>query len=419
MVRQILCSGAVVSTVLFAQTQGPLTLDDCIRLAQSAQSNVDIARRQVEIARHGITQARAGFLPQAFIGSGFTYNSPMNGELSFVALNGVREYQALGNVAMDIDTSGRLRAQLARARADQDIATAGLGLAQRDLRRAVATAYYRVLLGRRLVEVARASLDEAQAFERRTRLLAENGEAARADVVKAAAESAFLQQALNAADLEAQLANHELASFWTTEVERPLTLVDVLAQTPPVPESTQPNAPYRARLEFRLFEAQRRGFLADARRVRADLYPQLSFVQQYGIDATRLSWKDRGYASFINLHIPVFDWFKTRSAARQFDLQAQQVDINRQVSERTFSRDYRDAHSRVESIYGQITIADTQVKLSEENYRLARIRYEGGEGTALDVVSAQSQLAQARSNYFTAKANYFNARADLEVTSGR
>src|SRR3989442_3644445 len=188
MVRQILCSGAVVSAVLFAQTQGPLTLDDCIRLAQSAQSNVDIARRQVEIARHGITQARAGFLPQAFIGSGFTYNSPMNGELSFIALNGVREYQALGNVAMDIDTSGRLRAQLARARADQDIAAAGLGVTQRDLRRAVATAYYRVLLGRRLVEVTRASLDEAQPFERRTRLLAENGEAARADVVKAAAE---------------------------------------------------------------------------------------------------------------------------------------------------------------------------------------------------------------------------------------
>ena len=420
MVRQILCSGAVVSAVLFAQTQGPLTLDDCIRLAQSAQSNVDIARRQVEIARHGITQARAGFLPQAFIGSGFTYNSPVkNGDLSFIALNGVREYQALGNVAMDIDTSGRLRAQLARARADQDIAAAGLGVTQRDLRRAVATAYYRVLLGRRLVEVTRASLDEAQAFERRTRLLAENGEAARADVVKAAAESAFLQQALNAADLEAQLANHELASFWTTEVERPLTLVDVLAQTPPAPEPTQPNAPYRARLEFRLFEAQRRGFQADARRVRADLYPQLSLVQQYGIDSSRLSWKDRGYASFINLRIPVFDWFKTRSAARQFDLQAQQVDINRQVTERTFSRDYRDALSRVESIYGQIAIADTQVKLSEENYRLARIRYEGGEGTALDVVSAQTQLAQARSNYFTAKANYFNARADLEVTSGR
>ena len=60
-----------------------------------------------------------------------------------------------------------------------------------------------------------------------------------------------------------------------------------------------------------------------------------------------------------------------------------------------------------------------QVKLSEENLRLARLRYDGGEGLALDVVSAQNQLAQARANYYTALASYQNGRADLEVASGR
>ncbi len=59
------------------------------------------------------------------------------------------------------------------------------------------------------------------------------------------------------------------------------------------------------------------------------------------------------------------------------------------------------------------------MKLSEDNLRLSRVRYEGGEGTALDVVTAQGQLAQARANYFTAKANYLAARVDLEVASGR
>ena len=54
-----------------------------------------------------------------------------------------------------------------------------------------------------------------------------------------------------------------------------------------------------------------------------------------------------------------------------------------------------------------------------EHLRLSRVRYEGGEGTALDVVTAQTQLAQARSNYYAARANYLNARADLEVASGR
>jgi outer membrane protein len=418
--RQLIVSALLSAAALTAQNLGPLTLPDCIRLADSAQSTAAIARQQVEIARHGLAIAKAGFLPQASLGSGFTYNSPSNGEFSFVALNGVREYTTMGNVALELDTSGRLRAQVARARADQDAASANVTLAQRDLRRAVTASYHRVLLARHLAEVIRVSLDEALAFEKRTRLLMTNGEAAQADVVKASAEVAFLQQTLSAADLEARLANHDLASFWTTEVTQELTLVDVLNQPPPLPEPAQPGpGAYLGRPEFRLFDAQRRGFLADARKARADLYPQLSIVSQYGLDANRYSFANRGYATFLNLHIPVFDWFKTRSAARQFEVQAQQIDTNRQITQRTFSRDYADALARVEAIYTQIGIAGKQTGFSEDNYRLAKVRYEGGEGSALDVVSAQSQLAQARSNYFTAKANYLNARADLEVTSGK
>lgn len=70
-------------------------------------------------------------------------------------------------------------------------------------------------------------------------------------------------------------------------------------------------------------------------------------------------------------------------------------------------------------LYAQIGNTATQVQLSEENFRIARIRYEGGEGSALDVVAAQSQLAQARSGHYTVRAAYLNARADLEVASAQ
>lgn len=416
------CNNASLLLVAVAAAgfaQQPLSLEDCLRLASSAVSAVSVARLQTEIARYGLTQARAGFLPQASLTNSFTYNSPLRGEFSFIALNGVREYSSLANLGLELDTSGRLRAQLARARADQDLAASSVVLSQRDLKRAVIAAYYRVLLARHVAEAARASLAEAQQFERRTRLLFENAEAAQADVVKAAAESALLQQSLQAAELEARLASHDLASFWTADVDRPLDLVDLLLAAAPPPENPQAGAPYLGRVEFRIFGAQRRGFLADARRARAELYPQLSLVTQYGLDALRLRIADRGYATFLHLNIPVFDWFRARSAARQFRLQAEQVDANRQIAQRAFSRDYQDARARVALIYSQIAMTENQVKLSQDNLRLSRIRYEGGEGLALDVVTAQTQLAQARINYFTAKANYLNARAELEVASGR
>ena len=59
-----------------------------------------------------------------------------------------------------------------------------------------------------------------------------------------------------------------------------------------------------------------------------------------------------------------------------------------------------------------------QVKLSEEDLRISRLRQEGGEGSALHVVVAQAQLAQARTNYYTALGNFWIARTDLEIASG-
>lgn len=403
-------------------TAAPLTLQECIRLAESVQSTAGMARQQVDIANLGIRQARAGFLPQLQWSNGFTYNSPASNLIapqSFIALNSVREYSSLFTASLELDTSGRLRAAYARARADQDAARASLGLAQRDLKRAVTAAFYRLALTRRLVEVAQSSLDEARSFEKRTKLLFQGGEAAQADVVKASAESAFLEQALNAAQLDAASANHDLASFWTADVEPALSIVDPLRQPVPSPEKPAIDEPFLKRLEFNLYDAQHRGFLADYRRARGDLLPQTTIGFQYGIDSDRLNWADRGSATIVGLTIPIFDWFRAISTARQSRIQAQIVETSTAIARRQFSRDYQTALDQVKMIYQQIAMTQTQVKFSEDNLRLSRVRYEGGEGLALDVVAAQTQLAQARANYYTSIANYLNARADLEVAAGR
>ncbi len=409
-------------TIVLAQPPQPLTLADCIRLAESVPSAVSMARLDREIAARDVTQARASLLPRSQILNGFTYNSPLlyNREaFSHLPLNGIREYASLFTVNQELDISGRLRADLTRARASQQIAAASLALAQRDLRREVTAAYYRALLTRRLARILEEALGESRSFEQRVRRLFQGGEAAQADVVKAAAQTAFLQQAWNAAELEATLANQELAAFWTREVAGTISLADVLEEPPPPEPDAAPAAPFLQRPEFRLFDWQRRGFQADLKRARSELLPQLSVVFQYGVDSTAVRIRDRGYAAFFNLTIPVFDWNRARARIEQARLRTEQVESARAISERVFSKEYQAALSRVKQLFGQISLTREQARLCEEDLRLSRLRYEGGEGTALDVVTAQNQLAQARSNYYTAMANYLIAKAELEVASGR
>jgi outer membrane protein len=397
----------------------PLTLEDCVRLANSVPSAVTLARQEARIAALGVTVARSSFLPHSGITAGTIYNSPRADRQAFVSFNGSREYITQAGVGLELDTSGRLRAAYARAKVDRDVAEAGMRISERDLRRAVTSAFYRVLLARKVAEAAQASLVEAQSFETKAKALFKGGEVAQADVIKAAAQVASFDQFKRAADLDARLANQELASFWTQDVDTLLTLEDSLAQVANGAPGNQPLGNFLGRPEFRIFDLQKLGFALDAKRERAALLPQVSLGFQYGLDANRYSWSERGSAVVASLNVPIFDWFRARGLAQQFSTRAQQVDNTRQLTQRVFSREYESAKARATSVHEQVSIAESQVRLAEENLKLSRVRYEGGEGPALDVVLGQTQLQQARTNYFTTLFLYANARADLEVAAGR
>jgi outer membrane protein len=405
----------LLGTVLAAA--GPaLSLEDCLRLAEAAPSAVAVAARQREIAQARHDQAVAGFLPHLALSAGYTRNSPLPGTDigSFVSLNGVNQYTALLAATQELDLSGRLRAGWARAAAEREAAELGYRLSRRDLHHAVAATYYRLLLARHLVIVATDILGEAERFAARTELLAKKGEAARADIVRAATEVELLRQARQAAELDATLANQELAAFWTDDVTAPLAVVDLLEQPAPPPEVVTA----RPRPELALLEAQRRGLLAEARAARAGRYPQASVTAEYGIDANRVDWRDRGYAVVAALTVPLFDWSAAASVARALMVQSEQVTLEAQSSRRAFAREQASAAARVRALYDQIATTVAQVRLSEENLKLSRIRYEGGEGSALEVVTAQTQLAQARGNLYQVRAAHLTARADLAVASG-
>jgi outer membrane protein len=406
-----------------------LDLAECLRRAEAAASPVAVARRQREIAQARVTAARAALLPRLGASVGYTRNSPPLGAEaasdtgSFVSLNGVNEYSGLVTLTEEIDLSGRLRASGTRAQAEVDAAGATVGLRRRELRRAVAAAYYRLLLARRLVDVAGSALTEAQQFTARTELLAKQGEAARADIVRASAQVAFLRQSRRAAELEAELANQELASFWTDQLRVPLPLVEVLDQPPAPPGQRAPTEAARAfvlkRPEILLLDAQRRGLEAEARGARALRLPQAALVAEYGLNANRVAWENRGYALLFTLSVPIFDWGAASSLGQQWTLQAEQTALDRELQGRALLREYDAAHARVQALYEQIGITREQVSLSEQSLKLSRVRYEGGEGSALEVMSAQTEVAQARSNLYQALAGHLQARADLAIASGQ
>lgn len=96
-------------------------MEDGVRLALAALSSAGAARRQAGIARYGLRQARADFLPRSRVGNAFLFDSPLlhdRSRFGFIPLNAIREYASLLAARAGLDSSGRLRAGRAPARAE-------------------------------------------------------------------------------------------------------------------------------------------------------------------------------------------------------------------------------------------------------------------------------------------------------------
>lgn len=389
---------------------------------------MSVAREESSIAREGQTIARADLLPRVSVQSAYNFNSPLsNGPnpFSFVAANGVREYLTLIDASWQIDLSGRLRAGMALARALREVAEVDLDIARRDIHRAVAGAYFDLLLARRLVTFEQSALEAAREFERVSRARQARGESSMADVYKAVAQRTSFEQHVSQVRLDARLANQVLASYWTPDVDRELLLEDTF-DTPPAPpaELLAPQAPAAVaaiadRPEFARFDALNRQFQAERSVAKAELRPQASLIFQYGLDANDLAVDQRGYAAYFNLDLPIFDWFRSRGAARQADYRRRQVEQRRTAAERGFSREYLAARARVLSWHERIPLARDEFDASNESLRLARLLYDSGEGPALDVVAAEEQLSQAGTAYYSAIAQYRKALIDYRVATGQ
>ncbi len=418
--------GIVVLMAGVASAQQPgqvLTLDDCLKLAEAQFSLAERARLDERSAGELVRQARAGFLPQAAWANSFIYNSPSRinpGEFSFLGLNGIREYISQPAINQELDVSGRLRAQLQAGRAELAAARARTAITVRDLRLAVREAYYGLLEARHNVEAAQRNVDEAETFARRTRLMADNGEAARADVVKADVQLAARRRDLYAAQNEAVNAGIRLKSFWSSDLAQPPDVADTFFQVPTEQDYLNWDVSMiQRRSEFSLLDASEQAARAEARLARSERRPTFNLEYNYGIDSTHVSIADRGFTVAATLRFVLFDWGHSRSRERQAEYARNQVVIDRQISLRNFTGAFYTERNNVELAVKQMAEGKRETELARESLRLARLRYDAGETTALEVVDAQNTLASAEIAYNAVIFNYHMARARLEVATGQ
>jgi outer membrane protein TolC len=409
---------------IFGQAPLSISFQDALDRARKYGLEIQTANIAALLAREDRIQAKAAMLPAVQYFNQFIYTEP-NGTLSgiFVANDGPHVYNSQGQVHEDL--SWTRHAEYRRAVAAEALAKAKADLTARGIIGTVVQDYYAVAIAQRRLANAQRSLDDARKFLDITGKQERGGEAAHADVVKAQVQTQQRERDVLDAQLAIDKARLALGVLIFPDFRQDFSVVDDLDQISPLTSFNEvQNLALAKSPELRAAQAGLQEGQAEISAARTGYLPTLSLDYFYGIDANQVAiynrdgQKNLGSSAQATLTIPVWNWGATQSKVRQAELKQKQAQL-----ELTFAQ--RQLLANLNSFYREAQLAQTQLDslrksmdLSEESLRLTLLRYQGGEATALEVVDAQTTLAQARNAYDDGLSRYRIALAAVQTLTG-
>jgi outer membrane protein TolC len=287
----------------------------------------------------------------------------------------------------------------------------------------IQVAYFQYLANRGLLEAQRTTLAEAEtnltAAEERRRV----GLATIADVLQARTAASQARLDLQTIEGNVQTTRGALAQALGLPANLPYDVDSSAAAAPVAQLADSVNAVIATALQGRPDLAAVRAEVAAARagvtEARAALFPSLGFSATAGRTyATTIPDGATSYSLSLGLTIPIFNGF-----ARQYDLRAAQFEaeaararaqsLRNDVVFQVFS-----AYYALQTATRRVATAEDLLASAEQSNQVALGRYKAGVGSVLDLLAAQTALADARAQQVDARLAWSVSLAQLAHDAG-
>ncbi len=419
-----------------------IDLQEALRRARAFSPQLMAAKVNAAVAHENRLQAKAARLPTVNALNQFVYTQG-NGTPSgvFIANDGVHVYSEQAVVRENLFALART-GQSRQAQAAEEVAIAQEAIASRGLVFTVVRGYYNLVAAQRKILNAGRSLDEAKQFVEVTQKMEFAGEVSHVDVVKA--ELAFEQRSrdIEVAKLTEEEARLALAVLLFADFDQSFTVVDDLSTLPPLlPLNDLQSFGGQKSPEIQSARASVKEAQYAVSVARYAYLPSLAVTFYYGIDANQFAARtssptpgvnrsnlpnflvpqrqNLGFAGDITLDVPVWNWGATRSKVRQAEYRRTLAQQTLTFAERQFQANFRSLYRQAEFAQREVASLRKSLDYSEENDQLTTLRYEAGEASALEVVTAQDTFALTRNAYDAGLSNFRIAFANLQTLTGR
>jgi outer membrane protein len=415
----------VLGFIIFAGVALPATAQTASRrvsFADVATAVVDnnlqlrAAAFDVAMARAELAQAQGARVPQTALAGSYTRVQQQPSPIFDLNV-----YNAGLNVTYPLSTGGRLEAQEALARANLQGAQATYDRTRQQLVFGARQLYLQSLLATENVAAARRALNAANESLRVARARLSAGAASQFDVLQAEVAVANAEQTLVVAQAGVATAQASLNATLNLPQDTSLELTDTLTPRPVTATLDAAivqglrDRPDLLALRSRIVAAQAGIDLASS-----GTQPTVGLGAGYGVSNANgvTPYVYGNWSVTLSATMAVFDGGITEAKVREAQYQVDQLKTREAQVRQQIELDVRLAWLGLDQAAGQLAAATKAVEQGRESARLAAARYSAGVGTQLELLSAQSALAQAELSLAAARFNQNVARIQLILATG-
>lgn len=424
------------SFALLAQNKTTvLTMEDAINLALEKNSELKIAKMEVEKSEQKLREARSGLFPkldisgqyQRYIDKPVIFLPPGSPFGSTLEIGSDNSYQAAAQLSVPLFALSLYKG-IGLASDALDIAEQNYISAKNKIVGDVKKSFLSVILARETKDVMQQSLKNAEDNFENIKRLNSAGTLSDYDVLRAEVQVDNLKPVVLQMENNYKLSLEALKVAIGLDADQSIEVVgeiefDESYKIPTEAEIIEElirNNPTLAILERQVKLNDRNVSLEEAA-----YFPSLAGFGNYQYQAQANDFKFSDYnwvKTFVvglQLQIPIFNGFKTQSRVRQAEIGLNQAVEQKRNFTEAIKTQALSVLYRVEQAVKRIEGQNKTVRTAQEGYEIAKRRLENNLGTQLEVNDAELALRQAKLNRLQAIYDFKVAEADLETVLGR
>jgi multidrug efflux system outer membrane protein len=388
------------------------------------------AMKRIEISQQQLKAANLLLLPDINAQVSGQYNYLSKNSLSglstnsFLGKNHIENYQAIVNLAWEVDIWGKLRNQKESVLAEYLQTSEASKAVQTQLVANIAQGFFNLLMLDRQLEIAKKNLALSDTFFHATTLLRNAGLANTLAVERAASQQQStallipqLEQSISIQENALQvLTGHLPGTISRSALLKDFTVADYLSAGLPI-------AIVSRRPDVRSNEMALRAVNAKVGIAQANMYPALNLTAGGGLESFKASnWFNIPNSLFgivgATVAQPIFQRRRLRTQYEVAKLQRDEAVIHFRQSVLQATSEVSDALVQLDKLTRQRNIAVTQTDTLQHAVVNSQLLFRADLANYLEIITAQENLLQAELNLASIQRQQLSAMVELYRSLG-